>query len=178
MSEVRSMQLQKSALRFVRRWWPAALLPGLAVAALVGHGTSALRESLITTGTPATQPSSAVAAGPADNSGQTSVTVDGKSVPLDSNGSVNMSLPDGGQVTVSGGNTKVSDNNSGSGTSAAAPGSAGNVNVDVNSSGSNGNSWSSTQVSGVNNNTNGSSNSFSSTNVFSADSSYNDSSSE
>lgn len=174
MSEVRPMQLQKSALRFVRRWWPAALLPGLAVAALVGHGTSALRESLTTTGAASAQPSPAVAAGPADNNGQTSVTVDGKTVPLDANGSVNMTLPDGGDVSVTGGNTKVSNDNSNSGT----PGSAGNVNVSVNSNGSNSNSWSSTQVNGVSNNANGSSTSFTSTNVFSTDSSYNDTTSE
>lgn len=178
MSEVRSAQLQKSALRRIRRWWPAVLLPGLAVAALVGHGTSALRESLTTTDAPSSQPSPAIAVGTAGNSGETSVTVDGKTVPLDANGSVNMTLPGGGNVSVTGGNSKVSNDNSNSGSPTSTPGSAGNVNVSVNSNGSNSNSWSSTQVSGVSNNANGSSSSFSSTNVFSTDSSYNDTSSE
>jgi len=178
MSEVRSVQIQKSALRLVRRWWPSVLLPGLAVAALVGHESSALRESLTTTDAPVTHLSSATAAGVASD--RSSVTVNGKTVPLDANGSVNMTLPDGGHIQVSGGggNTSISNGNSGDSTSKGVPGSTSNVNVSVNSNGSKGNSWSSTQVNGVSNNANGSSSSFTSTNVFSTDSRYNDISSE
>jgi hypothetical protein len=167
MAEVRLNQIRKSRLaRWTLLATPFAL--GFAAVALADHQASlSLHHSAIQL------PASSVPSVTATPLSETNVTVNGKPVPVDGNGSANVNLPNGdGNVEISNGGTTVHTSSGGSGKSGSGT-SSNHVSVNINSdsgpTNSSGFSWSSTHVNG--NSVTGSSHSFSSTNVFSSGSS-------
>ena len=163
MVEVRLNQIRKS--RFARLMFVVLPLTlGAAAVALADHQTAI-------TSKPMTE--FAASPSPAQTS-DTAVMVNGKPVPVDSNGNADVNLPNGGgKVEVSGGATTATYDSGQPKIGANQSSNSVNVSVDSNSAPMSGNGFSSssTHVSGGSFNRSSYSSSFSSTNVFSTSSS-------